>query len=48
MGLFRAIQYAMQERKEKARIEAAPTIQRIEEGNLSYGAKVVCVREFPI
>lgn len=47
MGLFRAIQNAMQEHKEKARIEAAPTIQRIEEGDLSYGAKVVC-DEFPI
>jgi len=44
MGLFRAIQNAMQEHKEKARIEAAPTIQRIEEGDLSYGAKVVCDR----
>lgn len=44
MGLFRAIQNAMQEHKEKARIEAAPMIQRIEEGDLSYGAKVVCDR----
>lgn len=44
MGLFSAIQNAVQKRKEDAQIEAAPTIRRIEESDLSYGAQVVCER----